>query len=100
MFIFHGGAVRNTLQGIKKLLKSLVIEMGFMEPGRMRLHGTRKGFATTLLQRGMALSLIAFAGLWQLQAAIYRYFVHSQKDLAVADRKGVPVRREVEYEDD
>ena len=47
----------------------------------MRLHGTRRGFATTLLQRGMPLSLIAFAGLWRLQAAIYRYFVHSQRDL-------------------
>ena len=27
------------------------------------------------------MSLIAFAGRWKLEAAIYKYFIHSQKDL-------------------
>ena len=81
VYLFHAGDARNTLQDFKLLLKRVVRLMGFMDPERMRLHGTRKGFATTLLQRGMPLSLIAFAGLWRLQAAIYRYLVHSQRDL-------------------
>ena len=52
-----------------------------MEWERLRFHGTRKGFASSLLQCGLPLSWISYAGRWKLQAAIYAYLIHSQKDL-------------------
>ncbi len=48
---------------------------------KYRFHGLRKGFATRLQQVGIPMSLIAFAGRWKLQAAIYRYLLHNQAQL-------------------
>lgn len=70
-----------TLRAIKVIWKQLFVTMQFLEAERYRLHGSRKGFATTLLQNGAAMSLIAFAGMWKLHAAIYRYLIHTQEDL-------------------
>ena len=81
VYLFHAGASKGTMQQCKIMLKQIAFEMHFLEPDRIRMHGTRKGFATTLLQKGVPMSLIAFAGLWKLQSAIYCYLVHSQKDL-------------------
>ena len=59
------------------MLKHVVHEMHFLEPNRLRLHDIRN----TLLNNGLPMSLVAFAGLWKLQPSIYRYFVHLQQDL-------------------
>jgi len=48
---------------------------------RMRLHGLRKGFATSLTRRGVEQSLIALIGRWRLQGAIHSYILHKQMDM-------------------
>ena len=53
----------------------------WLEPTKMRFHGLRKGFATSLQKKSVPLGLIAFAGRWTLQAAIYRYILWEQDDL-------------------
>ena len=63
------------------MLREMVKSMGFLDWEKMRFHGLRKGFATTLQNNGLPLSLIAFAGMWTLQAAIFSYLKHTQADL-------------------
>ena len=65
------------LNAIKKQWKIIIKEMHLMDGERLRFHGTRKGFASSLLQYGLPLSWISYAGRWKLQA----YLIHSQKDL-------------------
>ncbi len=52
-----------------------------LEPEKYRFHGTRKGFATQLLKCGVSMSLIAYAGRWQMREAIFDYLIHSKRDL-------------------
>ena len=80
-FLFRVGKKPLYLQQIKKKWARTILDIGLLEPHRYRLHGGRKGFATTLLNNGVPMSLIAFAGRWKLHAAIYRYLIHTQKDL-------------------
>ena len=83
-FIFSLPGCDMTLKQIKKEWVAIIIdEMQFIDGERFRFHGTRKGFATTLLTNGMAMSLIAYAGQWKLHAAIYKYLIHTQADLLV-----------------
>ena len=70
-----------TLQKAKKKWMLVVEDMGLLEWKRLRFHGLRKGWATTLMLCGIALSLIAFGGRWKLKAAIFAYILHSQKEL-------------------
>ena len=82
VFLFSLPNMNLKLRNIKiKLTKIVVDELQIMEGQKYRLHGTRKGFATTLQRVGVPMSLIAFAGRWKLQSAIYDYLIHSQKDL-------------------
>ena len=80
-FLFAHPNRSTKLNAIKKQWKVIVEEMNLMEWERLRFHGTRKGFASSLLQCGLPLSWISYAGRWKLQAAIYAYLIHSQKDL-------------------
>ena len=83
-FLFSLPGCDLTLKQVKKVWAAVIIdEMQFIDGARFRLHGTRKGFATTLLKNGMAMSLIAYAGQWKLHAAIYKYIIHTQADLLV-----------------
>ena len=83
-FLFSVPGCNMTLRNVKKKWTKIIVEeMQFSEGKRYRLHGTRKGFATTLLKNGVAMSLIAFAGQWKLHAAIYKYLIHTQSDLLV-----------------
>ena len=82
VFLFSLPKMNLKLRNVKKKLKKVIVdEMQYMEGEKYRLHGTRKGFATTLQRAGLPMSLIAFAGRWKLEAAIYQYLIHSQKDL-------------------
>lgn len=80
-FLFSAGTQDFTLKEVKKQLKRIVWETVPYERERYRFHGTRKGFAMTLLRNGTAIPLIAFAGRWKIKAAIGRYLIYSQKDL-------------------
>eukprot|EP01083_Nonionella_stella_P221295 790778_1 len=80
-FVFDTDAQRMFLSPMKQQWKEMMQQMSWYEPERMRFHGLRKGFATTLQNMGIPLSLISFAGRWKLQAAIFRYLLHRQEDM-------------------
>lgn len=80
-FLFSARNQDLSLQNVKKKWQGVVQETISIEPERYRFHGTRKGFATTLLRNGVRMSLIAFAGRWKLKAAIGRYLIHTQDEL-------------------
>ena len=65
----------------KKMWKEIVDEVIDFNPERHRYHGLRKGFVSQLLKCGSPLSLIWFAGRWQLQAAVFEYAKHQQWEL-------------------
>ena len=80
-FLFAHPSRNTKLNTIKKRWKDIITSLGFFEGHRYRFHGTRKGFAGTLSRKGVAMSRISYAGRWKLQAAIYSYLIHTQKDL-------------------
>ncbi len=80
-FLFSHHSRIMKLNIIKKRWKEIIFEMGLIDGERLRFHGTRKGFASSLQQKGVDLSRISYAGRWKLQAAIYSYLIHTQKDL-------------------
>ncbi len=65
----------------KRMWKEVVNEVIDFDPEKHRYHGLRKGFASQLLRCGSPLSLICFAGRWQLQAAVFDYAKHQQWEL-------------------
>ena len=80
-FLFANGTQSLSLQNVKKKWTKTVREVETIQPERYRFHGTRKGFATTLLQNGVRMSLIAYSGRWKLKSAIGRYLIHNQREL-------------------
>jgi len=81
-FLFSGIDRKWTLQSVKNVWHLDIHAMNqWLEPAKMRFHGLRKGFATALQKRSVPLGLIAYAGRWTLQAAIYRYILWEQEDL-------------------
>ncbi len=80
-YLFQPSKGSFKLDKIKRDWKRIISELGFIDGNRFRFHGLRKGFATRLQQVGITMSLIAFAGRWKLQAAIYRYLIHNQAQL-------------------
>ena len=69
------------LDVVKKEWKKVIEESGmFLEPTKMRFHGIRKGWATSLTRKGIIQSLIAFIGRWKLQGAIYDYILHTAEE--------------------
>ena len=69
------------LDTVKKHWQKVVKGAVTCEPERYKFHGTRKGFATQLLKCGIPMSLIAYAGRWQMREAIFDYLIHTKKDL-------------------
>ena len=70
-----------TVQQIKKKWKEIINEMNMFEKNRWRYHGLRKGFATSLQQRGIDKGLISYAGRWSLQMTVYKYITYALESM-------------------
>jgi len=80
-YLFETDGYEGHLKQQKKMWKMVVEEAGCLEKEKYRMHGTRKGFATALMRKGVQQSLISFAGRWAILGAINRYIHHTQEEL-------------------
>ena len=80
-YLFEVDGFKGDLKTQKEMWKEVVLEANCFEPERYKMHGTRKGFATALMRKGIQQSLISFAGRWAILGAINRYIHHVQEEL-------------------
>ena len=70
-----------TVQQLTEKWKIIINEMDMFEKKKWRYHGLRKGFATSLQQRGIDKGLISFAGRWAVLATIYKYITYNLENM-------------------